>query len=68
MTRSMRVTEDERSLVLTMRAVTATKPAKKPYVCTEPTCYKFGHAFSEVGWNGNGTTKGHVQISPAHQF
>jgi hypothetical protein len=64
----MRVTDSERSYVLALRAVTVTPKASKPYVCTEPTCYKFGHAFSEVGWNGNGTTKGHVQISPAHKF
>lgn len=45
----------------------AEEPSKKPYVCEEKSCYKFGHRFSEVGWFGNETARGHVQISPAHK-
>lgn len=45
----------------------ATTTSKKPYECTVKSCYKFGHRFSEVGWFGNATARGHVAISPAHK-
>lgn len=42
--------------------------AKAKYTCAEKGCYKFGHTFSEKGWNGDPAKgiKGHIDVSPFH--
>jgi len=39
----------------------------KTHTCKVKGCYKYGKSFTDAGWLGNGTNKGHIQISPFHR-
>jgi hypothetical protein len=39
----------------------------KTHTCNERGCYKYGTSFTDKGWFGDDTHKGHVDISPAHR-
>lgn len=79
MARSLHLSAYEKAVILAVRAsnsphrtvvnnvaVAVTKTTSKVATCATPTCYKYGHAFSQKGAYGDGTVKGHFDLNPTH--